>query len=241
MNAPAGAAPPAPTPEQLAIADAGFEPVPLAMDPESHILQTPVPGLDLTILNALIRSLKALPPNVPFPPPPNVVPPQRSMAINQAKEQGNAAFRKQDWAEAIRMYTLSVDVAASRPLWEANQIARDELTLCLANRSAAFAACGDYIGALCDADAVVKLKKPWSKGHYRKGKALQGLQRFQEARHSFEFGLQFDPDNAVRISIVPLSFLLALCPADSWLVTFLHNTQDLKNAIAQLPTKADQL
>ncbi|KAN0062544.1 hypothetical protein ACQY0O_005076 [Thecaphora frezii] len=186
--------PPAPTEEQLAITDANFQPVPLALD-ASGVLHTPVPGLDLTILNALIRSVRGLPPNVPFPPPPNIVPPQRSMAINQAKEQGNAAFRKQNWAEAVRMYTLAVDVAASRPLWEPNQVARDELSLCLANRSAAFYGCGDYIGALCDAEAVVKLKKPWSKGHYRKGKALAALNRFPEARDAFELGLQFDPDN----------------------------------------------
>lgn len=197
MNAPPQQqqGPPPPTAEQLAITDAGFQQVPLGLDPESGTLQTPVPGLDLTVLNALIRSIRGLPPNVAFPPPPNVIPPQRSMAINQAKENGNTAYRNKDWAEAVKMYTLAIDVAASRPLWEANQVARDELSLCLANRSAALASCGDWIGALCDAEAVVKLKKPWAKGHYRKGKALVGLERFREARESFELGLQFDPEN----------------------------------------------
>ncbi|PWN48410.1 hypothetical protein IE53DRAFT_198097 [Violaceomyces palustris] len=163
---PTQASPPAPTLEQQAIADQGFKQVPLQLDTNTGNLSSPSEDVNLTILNALIRSMKSLPPGVPFPPPPNVVPPQRSMAINQAKEQGNAAFRNKDWAEAIKMYTLAIDVAASRPLWEANQIARDELSLCLANRSAAFAACEDWIGALCDAKAVTKLKKPWSKGHY---------------------------------------------------------------------------
>lgn len=187
--------PPAPTEEQLAITDSTFQQVPLALDKETGTLQTPVKGLDLTVLNALIRSVRGLPPGVPFPPPPNVIPPQRSMAVNQAKEQGNTAFRNKDWAEAVKMYTLAIDVAASRPLWEANQVARDELSLCLANRSAAFASCQDWIGALCDAEAVTQLKKPWAKGHYRKGKALVGLERHREARQAFELGLQFDPDN----------------------------------------------
>ncbi|GAC94800.1 hypothetical protein PHSY_002373 [Pseudozyma hubeiensis SY62] len=214
MNAPPQQqqGPPAPTAEQLAITDADFQQVPLALDPSSHTLSTPVASLDLTVLNALIRSLQGLPPNVAFPPPPNAIPPQRSMAINQAKEQGNTAYRNKDWAEAVKMYTLAIDVAASRPLWEANQVARDELSLCLANRSAAFASCEDWIGALCDAEAVTKLKKPWAKGHYRKGKALVGLKRWREAREAFELGLQFDPENA-----------------------------DLKSAVGELPKDKNQL
>lgn len=212
MNAPPQQGPPPPTAEQLAITDAGFQAVPLALDPATNTLHTPVPDLDLTVLNALIRSIAGLPPNVAFPPPPNAIAPQRSMAINQAKEQGNTAYRNKDWAEAIKMYTLAIDVAASRPLWEANQVARDELSLCLANRSAAFASCEDWIGALCDAEAVTQLKKPWAKGHYRKGKALVGLERFKEAREAFELGLQFDPEN-----------------------------KDLKQALSELPVNKNQL
>lgn len=190
--------PPGPTEEQMALSDSTFRQVPLAMDPNSHLLASPTH--DLTVLNALIRSLKGLPPQIPFPPPPNVVPPQRSLAINKAKEDGNAAFRSKNYAEAIRLFTLAIDVAASRPLWENNQMARDELALCLANRSAAFAAVGDWIGALCDAEACVKLKRPWSKAHFRKGQALQGLGREEEAREAFELGLQFDPRSVVSVA-----------------------------------------
>ncbi|CAD6888132.1 unnamed protein product [Tilletia laevis] len=185
--------PPAPTPEQQAVTDAHFRPVPLQFNPETGTLDSPI--LDLSVLNALIRSIASLPKEIPIPPPPNVLPPQRSMAITKAKDDGNAAYRKKDWLNAIRMYTLAVDVAASRPLWESNTVARDELSVCLANRSAAFAAVDDWIGALCDADALIKLKRNWSKGHYRKGKALIGLNRYPEARESFQLGLQFEPDN----------------------------------------------
>jgi translocation protein SEC72 len=119
------------------------------------------------------------------------------MAINKAKEDGNTAFRKQQYAEAVRLFTLAIDVAASRPLWENNQMARDELALCLANRSAALAAVQEWVGALCDAEACVKLKRPWPKAHYRKGKALEGLGRHSEAREAYELGLQFDPRSVV--------------------------------------------
>ncbi|KDN53238.1 TPR-like protein [Tilletiaria anomala UBC 951] len=185
--------PPAPTEEQMALSDATFKQVPLCIDPNTDILMSPTH--DMTLLNALSRSLKALPPQIAFPPPPNVVLPQRSMAVNKAREDGNAAFKKKDMVEAIKMYTLAVDVAASRPLWESNQIAREELAAVLANRSAALAAVEDWIGALCDADAVINLKKPWAKGYFRKGKALAGLGRFKEAKEAYEMGMQFDPDN----------------------------------------------
>ncbi len=190
-----GGLPPAPTEEQMALSDATFQAVALGIDPNTGMLSSPTH--DLTIINALTRSLKALPPQVPFPPPPNMVPPQRSLAITKAKEDGNAAFKKGELAEAIKMYTLAVDVAASRPLWESHQIACNELSAVLANRSAALAEVKDYISALCDAEAVIKLKRPWSKGHYRKGKALAGLGRHREAREAYEVGMQFDPDNPV--------------------------------------------
>lgn len=92
-------APPEPTDEQLAFADAGFRQVPLGFDPANLQLTTPSPAHDLTVLNALIRSLAALPPSMPVPPPPNAVPPQRSYAISKAKEDGNAAFKKGDLAD----------------------------------------------------------------------------------------------------------------------------------------------
>lgn len=216
----------------MALSDATFRQVPLAMDPSTHLLASPTH--DLTVLNALIRSLKGLPPQIPFPPPPNVVPPQRSLAITKAKEDGNAAFRSQKYADAIRLFTLAIDVAASRPLWENNQMARDELSLCLANRSAAFAAVGDWIGALCDAEACVKLKRPWSKAHYRKGQALRGLGREEEAREAFELGLQFDPRSVVskRRLVTPFEF--------SFLVEtnrLINLVQDLKDAIKSLSVK----
>lgn len=186
---------PMPTEEQMALSDANFHSVPLAIDPNTKTLTSPTH--DVNVLNALIRSLSALPPQIPIPPPPNVVPPQRSLAINKAKEDGNAAFKKKNYVDAIRMFTLAIDVAASRPLWENNQMARDELAICLANRSAALAEVGDWVGALCDAEACTKLKKPWPKAHFRKGKALQGLGRLTEAREAFELGLQFDPRSVV--------------------------------------------
>ncbi|CAO1633103.1 unnamed protein product [Parajaminaea phylloscopi] len=185
--------PPPLTEEQTALSDAHFNPVDFEFDAETGMLSSPTH--DLQLLNALSRSIASLPPQIGVPPPPNVVPPQRSMAVNQAREQGKEAFKRKEYAEAIKLFTLAIDVAASRPLWEAAVISRDELAVCLANRSAAFAAVEDWVDSYVDADAVVQLKKPWLKGHYRKGLALHKMGRHDEAREAYLLGLQFDPES----------------------------------------------
>jgi translocation protein SEC72 len=58
-------------------------------------------------------------------------------------------------------------MALSRPPWEVAAIQRDEVAIAICNRSAAFAAIGAWVNALADADAVISLKRPWTKGHFR--------------------------------------------------------------------------
>jgi hypothetical protein len=51
--------------------------------------------------------------------------------------------------------------------------------------------------ALVDAELVINLKKPWSKGYFRKAKALVGLNSLEEARQAILDGLVFEPENQV--------------------------------------------
>lgn len=151
---------------------------------------------DLKQLNHLARILLSNPKAI-FPPPPVPAPNERSMKVNQAKEQGNKHFRMQQWQEAIKLYTIGADIANSRPVFEANVYARDELAVLLCNRSAAYAGAGEHVNALVDAEAVIQIKRPWVKGHFRKGKALAALGRLEEAREALLLGLQFDPTSEV--------------------------------------------
>jgi len=61
--------------------------------------------------------------------------------------------------------------------------------------------CGDgadfRTNALVDAEVVVALKRPWTKGHFRKARALVGLDRLEEARDALIDGLQFEPEDKV--------------------------------------------
>lgn len=151
---------------------------------------------DLKDLNMLARILLSNP-SVVFPPPPVPQPNERSVRINAAKEQGNKHFRAQQWADAVKVYSIAAEIAASRPVFEANVYARDELAMILSNRSAAYVGAGEHVNALVDAEAVIQIKRPWVKGHFRKGKALAAMGRLEEAREALLLGLQFDPTSEV--------------------------------------------
>jgi translocation protein SEC72 len=92
---------------------------------------------------------------------------------------------------------MAAHISVQRPPWENNQIMREELSTILSNRSAAFLEAGDPISALIDAETVISIKRQWSKGHFRKAKALLAMQEYREARDAINLGLQFEPKNAV--------------------------------------------
>lgn len=189
----------------------------------------PPPGFtdaDLGPLNQLARLLLSSPGQV-FPGKPEPVPNQRSTEVNQHKMVGNDFFQRREYPEAIKHYTLSADKAAARPLFEANVYARDELAITICNRSAAYFLMGNHLEALVDANAVIALKRPWVKGHFRRGKALQGLGRLEEAREAYLLGLQFDPTAEVsardRTSV-----------AVTMVLTAAMSCQDLSNGVAEV-------
>lgn len=64
------------------------------------------------------------------------------------------------------------------------------------NRSASFASLRRYEEALTDAEKAVGLKGEWAKGHGRRGAALLGLHRLEEAKEAYEQGLRLEPENA---------------------------------------------
>lgn len=99
--------------------------------------------------------------------------------------------------KALGRYTMAASIAVQRPPWEANQFMREELSTVLSNRSAAAFEAADFIGALVDAESVIQLRRNWSKGHFRKAKALLGLGRLEEAKEAVRLGLQFEPMNTV--------------------------------------------
>jgi len=63
------------------------------------------------------------------------------------------------------------------------------------NRSHANRLVGNYDAAVKDADEVIKLRPQWHKGYQRKGEALYGNQKYDEAAAVYAYGLQVNPNN----------------------------------------------
>ncbi|KAF8983005.1 hypothetical protein BGZ46_000155 [Entomortierella lignicola] len=144
-------------------------------------------------INDLVRHLKATNGQVP---PPGAVLPLRSQQIAKMREEGNTHFRAQRHQEAITAYTNAINIAFDRPLWEPTGLAREELAVLLCNRSAAYIARKEWVDAYVDAQGVIELKRPWSKGHFRLGRALFGMGRTEEGIEALKLGLMFDPESA---------------------------------------------
>ncbi|KAJ3478398.1 hypothetical protein NLI96_g9788 [Meripilus lineatus] len=151
--------------------------------------------VDYTTLNRISKTLH-MNPGLRCPPPPNVVSQKLSAAISNTKEEGNALFKAGQHEKALQRYTMAANIAAQRPPWEASQLMREELSTILSNRSAAYYELGDYVSALTDAESVITLKRPWSKGHFRKARALMKLEKYQEAKDAIQLGLSFEVGNS---------------------------------------------
>lgn len=147
-------------------------------------------------VNALAHGFKqsGFPASLP-PPPPNSINPHRSTELEKIKKLGNEAFSRKNYGDALRLYTQAMDLAASRPPWEPSQLAIDELSILLCNRSAAFLGADLLAEAYADAHACVVMKPVWIKGYYRLCRACLRLTRSREALKFVRQGLQYEPKN----------------------------------------------
>lgn len=107
------------------------------------------------------------------------------MTQDQHKAKGNEAFKAKNYTEAIQWYTKAIDID---PNCEA-------AAALYSNRAASYAGMGNHAEALKDADQCIRVKPAWLKGHYRKGNALEALNRLDEALKAFEDALRTEPHN----------------------------------------------
>src|SRR5579859_2440062 len=158
-------------------------------------------GLDFQSLNSTHKAINLL--DTPAPPPPTKQPhPARAAQIAKLRDSGNNSLKLHKFADAVKFYSLAIDMALARPAWEIASVCRDEVVILLCQRSATRFAMKEYVESLCDAEAVVELKSTWAKGHFRKCKALLALGRLEEAEKAIELGLMCDPnDNECNLAL----------------------------------------
>lgn len=102
------------------------------------------------------------------------------------KEQGNEAFKNNNWDEAVKHYTEAIKLAESDSR---------ELSVYLKNRAAAYLKQEKYEKALSDCDASLQIVATDPKALFRRSQALESLERFEEAYRDARQVLNVDPAN----------------------------------------------
>lgn len=109
------------------------------------------------------------------------------MSVADLKAKGNAAFASKDYQGAIQHYNDAI-AAASSP--------EDAVHVLYSNRSACYAGLKDWSHALDDAEACIKANPSFAKGYGRKGAALHGARKLEDAVDAYQAGLEIAPEDA---------------------------------------------
>ncbi|KAF3930075.1 hypothetical protein ABW19_dt0204780 [Dactylella cylindrospora] len=179
-----------------------FTLLPITIDETSKSLSalpttSPIPHLStaLSDLTTLHRSLLQF--DNAIPPPPGLINPKRSAQINKLRESGNAAFRKQAFAEAIKLYTYSLEMCLGRPGWEQSALVREEASIIYANRAQANIAMRQWAEGMCDAEMSCGLKpKDNVKAWYRRALCLKEMGKLEDSKEVLQMGMEWEAENA---------------------------------------------
>lgn len=180
-----------------------FTLLPIQVDPSTKGVSTTDSSAadlqtELALLNVLHRSIVGLDTPNSAPPPPVPVKPQRSQQIAKLRESGNALFKKQNYADAVRMYSLGLEMALGRPQWEPQGLVREEVAGLYSNRAQAWMSQSEWSEGAVDAELSVEMKKVQNaKAWWRKGKCLIEMEMIEEAKEWVAEALTFeagDPD-----------------------------------------------
>ena len=107
----------------------------------------------------------------------------KKCSADDCKELGNKMLQAGKFADAVWCYSLGLDK-------------RPGCHVLHSNRSAAHARAGEWAKALEDADHCVRHNAGWARGHSRRGTALEGLGRLDDAIAAHEHVLTLEAGNA---------------------------------------------
>jgi len=94
---------------------------------------------------------------------------------------GNELAGKEQYMDAIIMFSEAIKLDPSDYRF-------------FGNRSYCYDRTGQYENALKDSQSAISLAHQWPKGYFRKGRALIGLERYQEAEEAFHTVLTLDKE-----------------------------------------------
>lgn len=178
-----------------------FSMLPITVDPSTKAVSLtttitdPSLAAEIATLNALHRTMLSLDTPNSVPPPPVPVNPKRSQQISKLRDSGNVLFRKGQYQDAVRMYSLGIEMALGRPHWEPQGLVREEVAGLYANRAQAYMAQREWADGALDAETSLEMKKPQNaKAWWRRSKCLLEMGRLEEAREVVGLGLEWEPE-----------------------------------------------
>lgn len=102
------------------------------------------------------------------------------------KEEGNEAFKNNDWDTAAKLYTKAINLTASED---------KDLAIFLKNRAAAYLKRNRYEDALNDCNRSLDITPHDPKALFRRCQALENLERYEEAYRDATQIFKDDPSN----------------------------------------------
>lgn len=183
--------------------------LPLHLDPATKILTATKKADEqleeiLRNINSLHNQFKGLETPNHAPPPPLPVNPKRTAQLTKLRESGSQSVRKNDYAGAVRLFSLAIQMAADRPPWEPAGLVREELALCYMERANVHLLARDFAEGFKDAECSTECKRGKQQGPQGQqlpgnpraftigGKCLIEMGRWEEAVAWLERGLELE-------------------------------------------------
>ena len=104
------------------------------------------------------------------------------MEAKDWKDKGNALVKEKKYKEALNCYSKAIEKDPNDPIF-------------YSNRSAMHLNLKEFVESLADAEKAISLKLDYAKAYFRKGQALEGLNRIEEALDAYKLGLKKDKTN----------------------------------------------
>lgn len=184
-----------------------FDLLPLQVDQKTRAVSCDSASRALTAeleqLNTLHRTVAALDNPNGAPPAPIPVNPKRTAGVTKLRDTGNNEYRKGKYADAIKVYSLGIQMALTRPMWEPAALVRDEVSGLLANRAQAHMALQNWAEGGVDAHASVEAKRVGNaKAWWRRGRCLAEMGRLDEARDWVKKGLEVEGEEPDLVGLL---------------------------------------
>ena len=186
--------------------------LPLYLDPATKVLvstKSSDPQLQelLKNINALHTQFKTLETPNHAPPAPLPVQPKRTAQLTKLRESAKQSAQKNDFAGAIRLYALALQMASDRPPWEPAQLVREELALCYMERANVHVLQREWVEGWKDAECSAECKRGIQTGPQGQkapgnprafvlgGKCLVEMGRWMEAVEWLQKGIELEGED----------------------------------------------